>query len=277
MAELSAFMETVKDKTVNTQKAYKVQYKKLHDLLGKDISEASQQKIIDVVKGETKMASQQALLNIGILIRRLEKNSVVELEKLREKNKLLITKETKEKNINLDKTLPSYEALVEYTDYLWDKNEWTDYIINYLLLYYQVRNQDLMFDIVLRKKYTKEDTNKNYIWIGDKKAVFIRNVYKTAGTYKQKTNIITDKKFITAVKRVFACQKYSLECGVFIPNENQVGYYIQKATYKGLGEGNYIKIVLNHFRNDFDKIKEISENRGTSIDTISEFYDIKNQ
>ena len=277
MAELSSLMESVEDRSVNTKKAYKVQYKKLHDLLGKDIAEASQQKIIDVVKGETKMASQQALLNIGILIRRLEKNSVVELEKLREKNKLLITKETKEKNINLDKSLPSYEALVEYTDYLYDKSEWTDYIINYLLLYYQVRNQDLMFDIVLRKKYTKEDTNKNYIWISDKKAVFIRNVYKTAGTYKQKTNTITDKKFITAVKRVFACQKYSLECGVFIPNENQVGYYIQKATYKGLGEGNYIKIVLNHFRNDFDKIKEISENRGTSIDTISEFYDIKNQ
>ena len=277
MAELSSFMESVEDRSMNTKKAYKVQYKKLHDLLGKDIGEASQQKIIDVVKEESKIASQQALLNIGILIRRIDKNSVVELEKLREKNKLLITKETKEKNINLDKSLPSYEALVEYTDYLWDKSEWTDYIINYLLLYYQVRNQDLMFDIVLRKKYTKEDTNKNYIWISDKKAVFIRNVYKTAGTYKQKTNTITDKKFITAVKRVFACQKYSLECGVFIPNENQVGYYIQKATYKGLGEGNYVKIVLNHFRNDFDKIKEISENRGTSIDTISEFYDIKNQ
>ena len=277
MAELSSFMETVKDKTVNTQKAYKVQYKKLHELLGKDIGEASQQKIIDVVKEEAKIASQQALLNIGILIRRKAENSVMELEKLREKNKSLITKETKEKNIKLDSTLPSYDALVEYTEYLYDKSQWTDYIINYLLLYYQVRNQDLMFDIVLRKKYTKEDTSKNYIWIGDKKAVFIRNVYKTAGTYKQKTNTITDKKFITAVKRVFACQKYSLECGVFIPNENQVGYYIQKATYKGLGEGNYIKIVLNHFRNDFDKIKEISANRGTSIDTISEFYDVKNQ
>ena len=277
MTELISFMDTVKDKSQNTQKAYKVQYKKLHDLLGKEIGEASQQKIIDVVKTEDKIASQQALLNIGILIRRIDKNSVVELEKLREKNKSLISKETKEKNVVLADTLPSYEALVEYTDYLWDKNQWTDYIINYLLLYYQVRNQDLLFDIVLRKKYTKENTDKNYIWITDKKAVFIRNVYKTVGTYKQKINTITDKKFITAVKRVFACQKYSLECGVFIPTESQVGYYIQKATYKGLGEGNYIKIVLNHFRNDFDKIKEISLNRGTSIDTISEFYDIKNQ
>ena len=277
MTELISFMDTVKDKSQNTQKAYKVQYKKLHDLLGKEISEASQQKIIDVVKTEDKIASQQALLNIGILIRRIDKNSVVELEKLREKNKSLISKETKEKNVVLADTLPSYEALVEYTDYLWDKNQWTDYIINYLLLYYQVRNQDLLFDIVLRKKYTTANKDKNYIWIGDKKAVFIRNVYKTAGTYKQKINTITDKKFITAVKRVFACQKYSLECGVFIPTESQVGYYIQKATYKGLGEGNYIKIVLNHFRNDFDKIKEISLNRGTSIDTISEFYDIKNQ
>ena len=277
MAELQKFMESVKDKSENTKKAYRIQYNKLTKLLGKDVGEASQKIIIDTVKEEDKASAQQALINIAILIRRGEGLSVVDLEKLREKNKGVIVKQTKEKNVKLDSSLPSYQDLVEYTDHLYDQSEWTDYIINYLLLYYQVRNLDLLFDIVKRKKQTKEDKSKNYIWISDKKAVYIRNVYKTADKYDMKENTITDKKFITAVKRVLGCQKSNLDCGVFIPTQSQLGYYIKKATYKGLGEGNYVKIVLHHFRNDFDKIKEISANRGTSIDTLGEFYDVKTQ
>ena len=277
MTELKEFMDKNEDKSVNTKKAYRIQYNKLHGLIGGDIGDASQKTIIDIVKNEDKASAQQALINIAILIRRGEGLSVIDLEKLRERNKGLILKQTKENNVKLDSSLPTYEDLVEYTDHLYEQSEWVDYIINYLLLYYQVRNLDLMFDIVKLKRHTKNDKNKNYIWISDKKAVFIRNVYKTADNYNMKVSTITDKKFITAVKRVLGCQKSNLDCGVFIPKESQLGYYIKKATYKSLGEGNYVKIVVNHFRNDFDKIKEISANRGTHIDTISEFYDIKSQ
>ena len=183
-------------------------------------------------------------------------------------------KHAKEKNQKLSLSLPDYDTLVDYTDELYNSNEWIDYIINYLILYYNVRNLDLVFEIVNLKRETV-DTNKNYLWVTNKKVVFIRNIYKTAKVYNQKVNVITDIKFITAMKRVRDLQKLDFESGIIIKNINQLGYYIQKATYNNLGEGNYLKIVLNHYRNDFNMIKEISKNRGTSIDTLSEFYDLK--
>ena len=169
-------------------------------------------------------------------------------------------------------------------DYFYKKNEWTDYIINYLLINFQVRNQDLNFEIVIRKK-DANDPNKNYMWLQQSKAraSYIRNVYKTATIIApdgkdhgkgQKMNVIENPQFIFALRRVLGCQKSKLDCGTFIPNEASIHYYLQKATYKQLGEGNYFKIIVNHFRNDVDKLKEMAYNRGTDLKTILNSYDI---
>ena len=72
------------------------------------------------------------------------------------------------------------------------------------------------------------------------------------------------------------CQDSELKCGIFIPNKSSIAYYIIKATYKQLGEGKYVKIIINHFRKNLDKLKEISENRGTSLNEILKSYDIDN-
>jgi hypothetical protein len=132
----------------------------------------------------------------------------------------------------------------------------------------------LNFDIVSLKRNTN-DTNKNYIWLSPTKCFYIRNVYKTAGSYGQKTINITDPKFITAVKRYSALLKHG-EIDNFIPNTDQLGYYIMKYSYKGVGEGSYLKIIINHYINDVNKLKEISINRGTDIATLLSNYDITN-
>ena len=49
---------------------------------------------------------------------------------------------------------------------------------------------------------------------------------------------------------------------------------MKRATLDNLGENINNKIIVNHFRNNLDKLKEISESRGTSIDTLHENYDI---
>lgn len=274
--EFDRFMDSVDNKSENTKKAYRTQYKKLKNMLGKDIGETSQRTLIKTIQEHDNPNGRQALLNIAILIRRLDKLSVTELEDLREKLKGDIKTEVKKKNTNLPKSLPSYEDLVEYTNMLYDQNEWTDYIINYLLLNYNVRNKDLLFDIIRRKKIAKADKTKNYLWLSDSFVEYIRNDYKTAKTYGQKSVKIKDKKFMTAVRRVFACQKHNEDCGVFIPNENQLGYYLKKATLGGIGETLYNKIIINHFRKDIDKLKQIADDRGTNIATLLEFYDIEN-
>ena len=275
MAELESFVASVEGKSANTIKTYKSQYNKLYKLLGKNIGETSEAKLLSTIDTTDNVNGRQALINIAIQVRRINKLSVLKLEAQREKNKHALIDTIKDTNLKLQNSLPSYKVLVDYMDALYEASSWTDYIINYLLLNYQVRNLDLLFDIVKLKRDTK-DTTKNYIWLSPKKAVYIRNVYKTAGTHGKKSITITDPKFMTAIRRVFACQKHNENCGVFIPNPDQLGYYIQNATYKKLGEGAYFKVVVAHFRDNLDKIKEISENRGTNIATILGSYDIAN-
>ena len=284
MAEYEKFMNSIKEKSDATKKQYRIQYNKLFKLVGKPIAETSEKKIIEILNEIENKNNSQALLNIALLIRKGEGLSVAQLEKRRKQDKNKLIESVKEKNVELRENLPSYNDIVEYMNYLYDKGEWTDYIINYLLINLQVRNQDLDFTIVLKKK-DATDNNKNYMWLQNTKgkATYIRNVYKTATIqgsdgqehgYGQKVNNITDKKFIIALRRVLGCQKSGLDCGVFIPNKASIHYYLQKATYKRLGETLYFKIIVNHFRNDIDKLKEISENRGTDLKTILTSYDI---
>jgi hypothetical protein len=282
MTEFKEFMESIESKSDATKKQYRIQYNKLLKLTEKPIAETSEKKIIELLDTIENKNNSQALLNIALLVRKLNKLSVKQLEDKREKDKKKIFTAIKEKNIDLKDNLPDYKEIVEYTDYLFEKSEYTDFIINWLLINIQVRNQDLDFTIVTRKK-DANDKNKNYMWVQPNKLTYIRNVYKTAKIntpdgetgYGKKTNVITNPKMILAMKRVMGCQKSGLDCGTFIPNKSAIAYHLQKATYKQLGEGKYFKIVVNHFRNNLDKIKEISENRGTDIKTILNFYDIE--
>ena len=284
MAEYEQFMNSLENKSNATKKQYRIQYNKLYKLLDKPIAETSEKKIIELLNTIDNKNNSQALLNIAFIIRKNNGLSVTLLEKKRKDDKDKLIEAVKEKNIELKDTLPSYEDLIEYMDYLYERNEWTDYIINYLLINLQVRNQDLDFKIITRKR-DATDSKSNYMWLQatKNKIVFIRNVYKTAVIhspdgdtgYGQKTNTITDKKFIYALKQVISLQKKGLDDGVFIPNKSSISYYLQKATYKQLGEGKIFKIVVNHFRNDIDKLKELSENRGTSITTLLQSYDVE--
>jgi hypothetical protein len=280
MTELEQFKQSIQNVSPVSFKNYQSGYKKLYKILGDDmdIASFSEKVIIKYIKAIPNPNSQQALINIGIQVRRLAKVEVSQLENLREENKLKIKELVKLKNVELAEQLPKYDELLAYLDELYDKSEYTDFVINWLLIHKQVRNKDLLFDIVLRKKDITDKT-KNYMWWNrsSKKMVYIRNVYKTVGTYGSKKDEITDDRFITSIKRIITHQKWGEEGGVFIPTESQLGYYICKASYNKLCEGKTVKIVINHFRNNVDKLKEISLNRGTSVDTLLSNYDIEFQ
>ena len=131
MAEYDKFMKSVEDKSTATQKQYRIQYNKLYKLLDKPVNETSENKILEIVKEQSNVNNQQALLNIGLVVRKLYGLSVKKLEDFREKNKKTITADIKKKNVELKETLPSYDDLIQYTEILWESSEWTDYIINY--------------------------------------------------------------------------------------------------------------------------------------------------
>lgn len=268
MAELEYFKSIISDKSANTIKAYITQYNKLYKLLGKDIGDTSQKKLIDTIKDVDNANSRQALLNIGILIRTDKKLDVKDLLKYRDSLKVDIKSTQKQNNVTLSETLPTYEELEEYTESLKGKND-INFIINYLLMNYNVRNEDLHFKLITRKKEAK-DKSFNYIWLSPKKVEYIRNVYKTANNYGQKLYIITDKAFMSAVRRLI---KDNWEA----PAMEQIPYLIKKATLMGIGEGNVNKVIVNHYRDNIDMLKQISERRGTSLTTLLDSYDIANK
>ena len=184
------------------------------------------------------------------------------------------------KKINSQNKLPSLTELQDYTDYLYNEGKWGDFILNYLLLELQVRNKDLYFQIVTRKK-DMTDKTINYIWLNyrHKKAVYVRNDYKTNDTYGRKTNVLTNPKLLTALNRVLACQKHHEDCGVVIKNPEHLGYYVQQATYNKIGEGAYLKVIVNDAREtgNTQMLTEISDNRGTSVNELLKSYDLSKQ
>jgi hypothetical protein len=287
MSELEQFRATFSNKSKVTQNTYNSNYKKLRDLLGDDIVNVSQKKIIELVENVDNRNSQQSLINIAFLIRKNNDMAIQELETFRKKNQTIIKDKVYEANTKLVDRLPSYATLVDYTNDLLKNEKYVQYVINYLLLYYNVRNTDLIFDFVFFKRDAK-DKNKNYLWFSSKSKTvhYIRNVYKTAkivkpdGTttgYGQKIIKITDPKFIKVMKILVNLQKKENKPTVFIPNIENITYYVKKLTFDNLGETMYFKAIVNHFRSDPNMLKQISSNRGTDINTILESYDIESE
>ena len=67
-----------------------------------------------------------------------------------------------EKNQNLKKlNLPSVEELKGFMNEAYDKGEFKKFIINYLLIHYNVRNKDL--DIIVTRTRDMIEDDKNYI------------------------------------------------------------------------------------------------------------------
>ena len=287
MTELEEFRKTFANKSKVTNNVYNSNYKKLREMLGDvDIASVSQQKVIELAETLNNRNSQQSLINIAYLIRKNSGLAILDLETFRKKNQSVIKDKVYESNSSLIDSLPSYDTIVDFTNDLLKDEKYVHYVINYLLINCQVRNADLIFDFVLFKRDTK-DTSKNYLWYSSKSKTvhYIRNVYKTAkivkpdGTttgYGQKVIKITDPKFIKVMKIFVNYQKKEQKPVVFFPNSD-AGYYVRKMTYNNLGETAYFKIVVNHFRNDPNMLKQISYNRGTDINTILESYDIESE
>ena len=288
MTELEKFRATFSNKSKITQGVYNSNYKKLRDLLGDDVVNVSQKKVIELLEENiSNRNSQSALLNVAYLIRKNNDMAIQELETFRKKNQTIIKDKVYEANSKLVDSLPSYATLVDYTNDLLKNEKYVQYVINYLLLYYNVRNTDLIFDFVFFKRDAK-DKNKNYLWFSSKSKTvhYIRNVYKTAkivkpdGTttgYGQKIIKITDPKFIKVMKILVNLQKKENKPTVFIPNIENITYYVKKLTFDNLGETMYFKAIVNHFRSDPNMLKQISSNRGTDINTILESYDIESE
>ena len=272
MSEFTEFENANTNLSKYTIKSYKTQHNKITKLLGVPIMDMSEAEIIKASKEQPNINSQNAMLNIGIVFKKHLKQPYDELVLTRESNKEKIKEHVKAKNQEKEQ-LPSYADLTEMLDKFYSNDDWRNFIILYLLMEFNVRNQDVNITFVdLKKEMTDKDVN--YIWIDRRggKVVYYRNAYKTAKTYGGKTHNITDERFTDAVKKYRKAEKTDK----LIPNESNTGHYVDVAT-KDLGSGNVYKIMVKHFEGDLQKIKQMGENRGTSIETTVENYDVDNK
>ena len=279
--EFIQFTATIEEKelSVATAKSYKASYRKLRKLLGKAIRDTAEDTACKAIQiSEENVNSQQALINVCILCRQLEPPlPIATFVEQRNTNKDDVIETMKQAN-SLRK-LPSLEELDAFIEELWQKKLYREYVLNYLIRHHYTRNLDLIFDVVDTKQETLRDNTKNYLWLNSKnlRVVYIRNSYKTAKTYGQKSVDIRCEKFIKAVKVCFK-QMY---CFPVTDDATKIGYYINKWSMpdprkdgERLGEGNYLKIIVNHYRDDYKKIEEISRSRGTNKDVLLKSYNI---
>ena len=184
----------------------------------------------------------------------------------------VLTEKYKNRNIKIkqDNSLPTYEYMVDELNKLYKEENWKKYIINYLLLYLNVRNRDLDLKIV-RNKSEATDDNTNYIVIKKSSSLFIRNVYKTSKTYGTKMNLITRKRFIKAVNE-FIGDKDSIDLlNEDLQTTSNVGNIVRRLTIDKLKESDVLKIVLAS-KNSLDEATKISKNRGTNVETLNSNY-----
>lgn len=275
--ELENYVTSMEGKAKNTIRTYISNYNRLRKFFDKDINEISNKDLIEHISAQDSSNTKNGFITVAIQVKRMNGKDIVDLTDYRETQKVSLSTEIKKKNSALQEILPDYSDLVEYTERLFDTGDHIGFVINYLLLNYNVRNLDLDFKI-LTKLNEATDEQTNYMIIMPSKIIYIRNRYKTKETYGTKTHKITDEKFTFAIKKIYQMMKKSDSdeyINPIIPNPGTISYRVQSATYKSLGEGAYAKICINHFRDDVDALQRISDNRGTSLATLLTDYNIQ--
>ena len=237
-----------------------------------NIQTNSQTTIIKKLKELVENPNTQSLyLNLIILVRQHLKEETDKLEKHRNTLRKDIT-ELRKSNLGKLKTdLPKKEELINDLENM----NGIQYIINYLFLYYGLRNRDLNF-----KMGKGENKDTNYIYVKGKNAILDINDYKTDGTYGAKEIKISDKKFIKELKGLkkndgefLIAKRNGEKMSVSTFNEK-----IKALSFSNLGETTIFKILIADLidKKDYPKIEELVKTRGTSLSTILKSYNIYN-
>ena len=162
----------------------------------------------------------------------------------------------------------AYDAndLYNRLEQFYKDKEYTAYVISYIILNYNVRNQDL--DLKIMKSDNKTDiknNNNNYLIIYKTLAKVYIGTYKTADIYGPKLFIIRDKKFITAINAIFETRDNLLV------NNSNLTTEITKYTPYNLSEADILKILFK-YNNNIEYYKRASETRGSDYKTLVSKY-----
>jgi len=266
-----------------TVKAYTISYNKLIDGLDKPLSKSTQRDILELIDELTNVPNTaSSLMNVAIQVRRFYDASVDKLVNARERMKIKIDERRDIINKGKLENLPSYQDLKRHINNLYSEQKYRDFLINWLLLNYNTRNQDLQLSIVPSKKEAN-DLTKNYLVLRPGGTMmYVRNNYKTVGTYGPKSSTFKNAKVMRAA-RAFVDEKGGFKNGpihLLSTGQNKqiddssIQKFIRKRTLNGISEGETNNVVTSMVDNikDFKALQRISKNRGTSIENLITQY-----
>ena len=298
MDNINDFKEQVlEQKSISTKKIYLNNYNTLIRLLNKPLVASTELEMIDIINSmDNKPSTKRQLMNFLIVYLNwfndtssLPKEEHFNVGIIKEARDAVWKMEekslTQRKKITLDKIPAKITQLKNYLKDVYEKEEWLKYIINYLLINYHVRNQDLNLMIVVGLHYHQLNPNDNYLNIKNNGVEYIRNNYKTHRIYGTKTYTIRDKKFINAVNQyiMYFKNKYPtmnsfplLQRNLSRLQDDSIAKAIQRATFKNLTESQYNDVIVTSIKDfkDIGKLKKIGERRGTDIKTLIKYYNL---
>ena len=212
--------------------------------------------------------SKQSMNNVCIVIFKHHEKPVEKLIKFRDELAEKSFDESKSKDTELLSKGITLKMLTAFMNEAYANQEWKKYVINYLLLTFQTRNEDL--DLMITKNGKATDGQHNWIVLKKASCVYIRNHYKTVDTYGPKIVDIRNKKLLEALNHILGdkSSEWLLKTGDthIIPTE--LNRAVANQTYEKMGSTKYFKILSTSKKN----IEKMSANRGTNPDTIVHSY-----
>ena len=290
MNEMDRILEKKASLAKNTIKTYKQAYKKLVDILAtNNVADLDNKEIIDLIDEQENYGTINLLLTIVLMIKYDNDKEIDDIKKHRDLIRMeMRDSRWKKKEEKLD-TLPPIKSLTKYLNRLYSNNEYQSYIINYLLINYNVRNLDL--DLIVTddmKEYHNlgKKGDENVLFVGKNNAVYYyRNNYKTVKTYGPKAIRLSSVKLAKSIKGYMAQQQAITNGDIYLlslqngdrSGRDSLSHYITKFTMDGLTESDIMKIIVTgkvKTIDDIRRLEKISFNRGTAPQTIIEEYNL---
>jgi hypothetical protein len=216
----------------------------------------------------------QLYLNMIILVRRYKDEDTDKLIKFRNSLRDEII-ESRKKNLDeLDDKLPKVDYIMNELNNLTGIR----YVLNYLIIEHGLRNKDLNLQFV---KVLPKDKTNNYILNKNKYILLDINDYKTDTKYGNKQIKITDEKFINEFKSLNLKNEdhlLSKKDKTRIDNISTFNDKVLNLTIDKLGQNKIIKIVIKDLLNkkNFQKLEQLSLDRGTSLSVLLKSYNLHN-
>ena len=266
-----------------TKTTYKNTYKRLTEKIGYDsptwLTDMGQETIIKHLTSlYDNVNTRRNILNLPIVLKQFSNRQIDKLLKERDNLSIKIEKHNDESKSNKLETLPSFSEITKYINNLYKDGHYREYIINYLIWKFCLRNKDSDLKIVTPEQYKQENNNiDNYIVKWKRHAKIIINSYKTQNRYGTKEFSVINQKFYKALSEIKTNWLLVSTNGSHLAYSS-IGNYIKSVLYKGCGESDYMKINIKNASENkscLHNLQKISANRGTSVDVILSNYNIK--